>query len=177
VDGNPVTSGVQNTFNAGTHTVSETGQATYAATISGDCDAAGLVTLNPGDVKICTVTNDDMPPRLIVIKNVVNGRNNASDFTMNVSGNSPSPASFPGADGPGTLVTLNPGSYSVTETGPAGYTAISSSDCNGTMTIGETKTCIFTNVALTQEASSRTASSRQSTALIPFSPRTSFREL
>ena len=47
------------------------------------------------------------PPRLRVIKHVVNnndGSRKAADFILTVSGNSPSPASFPGADEPGTLV-------------------------------------------------------------------------
>ena len=44
VDGNPATSGVQNSFSAGSHTVSETNQPGYAATISGDCSANGAIT-------------------------------------------------------------------------------------------------------------------------------------
>jgi len=56
----PVTSGVQNTFDAGSYVVSETGQSGYAATISGDCDSDGNVVLSIGDVKSCTITNDDV---------------------------------------------------------------------------------------------------------------------
>lgn len=59
VDGTPVTSGVQNTFAAGTRVISETNQAGYSATMSGDCTASGTVTLAAGDSKTCIITNDD----------------------------------------------------------------------------------------------------------------------
>ncbi len=148
VDGGSVTSGVQNTFSIGAHTVSETQQTGYAGTIGGACGADGSVTLNPGDAKTCTITNDDIAPKLIVIKHVINdngGTATASNFTMNVNGGSPSPASFPGAESPGTTVTLNAGNYSVTETGPDGYTQSLSADCNGSIAIDQTMTCTVTN--------------------------------
>ena len=84
---------------------------------------------------------------LIVIKNVINdngGTALAGDFTITVTGNSPSPASFAGAAA-GTTVTLNAGTYSVSETGPSGYASTSSTDCAGTIAAGETKTCTITN--------------------------------
>ena len=57
VDGSPVTSGVENTFGTGAHTVSETEDVGYAATIGGDCATDGSITLALGDVKSCTITN------------------------------------------------------------------------------------------------------------------------
>lgn len=39
------------------------------------------------------------------------------EFTMNVEGNNPSPSSFPGSS-QGTVVTLEPGQYEVTEVAP-----------------------------------------------------------
>ena len=60
VDGNSVISGVKNTFSLGAHTVSETQQAGYELVgITGDCASDGSITLNPGDDKTCTITNDD----------------------------------------------------------------------------------------------------------------------
>src|SRR5205085_2448485 len=59
VDSGSVISGQQGTFSAGAHTVSEAGDAAYAAAIGGDCASDGSITLNPGDVKQCTITNDD----------------------------------------------------------------------------------------------------------------------
>jgi len=57
VDGTAVTSGFQNGFNAGSHTVSETSDPSYTEAISGDCAGDGSITLNLGDVKSCTITN------------------------------------------------------------------------------------------------------------------------
>src|SRR3989338_3015750 len=57
-----VTSGVVNTFSPGTYTVSETNQPGYTATISGNCSASGSVTLAAGENKVCTITNNDVPP-------------------------------------------------------------------------------------------------------------------
>ena len=45
----------------------------------------------------------------------------AGAWTMNVTGGSPSSTGFAGAESPGTTVTLDAGSYSVSETGPSGY--------------------------------------------------------
>src|SRR5207244_10249177 len=72
----------------------------------------------------------------ILIKHVINdngGNNSAADFTISVSGFGATPSSFPG-DESGTVVTLDANSaYSVTETGPAGYTESDSIDCTGTL--------------------------------------------
>ncbi len=148
IDGNTVTSGVPNAVTVGGHVVSETAVAGYGGTISGDCDGAGNVTLAIGQTKTCTITNNDIQPQLTVIKHVINdnaGTSVASNFTLTVTGSSPSPASFPGAESPGTVVSLNAGSYSVGETGPSGYTLSASSDCAGMIAVGQTKTCTMTN--------------------------------
>jgi hypothetical protein len=60
IDGVSVTSGVANTTTTGLHTVSETADSGYTATIGGDCAANGTITLSSGDVKTCTITNDDI---------------------------------------------------------------------------------------------------------------------
>ncbi len=64
VGSSSVVSGVQNTFPAGTYTVSETGMSGYTATIGGDCASDGSITLAAGEVKACTITNDDNAPAL-----------------------------------------------------------------------------------------------------------------
>lgn len=142
-----VTSGTQNGFNAGHYVVSETNMPGYTGTISGDCDANGNVSLNPGDVKSCTITNNDIAPQLTVIKHVINdngGTKTAADFTMHVTGTNVSNGSFPGNES-GTTVTLNQGSYTVGENGLAGYAQNLSGDCSGTINVGEQKTCTITN--------------------------------
>ncbi|MFA5070567.1 MAG: NEW3 domain-containing protein [Patescibacteria group bacterium] len=64
VNATSVTSGVQNGFNAGAYTVSETNKNGYTGAITGDCAANGSVTLNAGDVKTCTITNDDISGKI-----------------------------------------------------------------------------------------------------------------
>ena len=148
VDGNSVTSGVKNTQTIGSHTVSETTDPGYTATIGGDCAANGSVTLAAGDDKTCTITNDDKPAKLTVIKHVINdngGTATAANFTLDSGGSNDSPDDFPGAEAPGTEVSLNAGAYNVTELGPSGYTASFSADCSGNIANGESKTCTVTN--------------------------------
>ncbi len=138
------------TLAPGTYVVSEDAPPAGYAQTSIVCDgvATDTVAVVANATKTCTITNNDVSAKLIVIKNVLNdegGTSVASDFTMSVTGSSPSPASFPGAGAPGTPVLLNPGSYEVAETGPAGYTGSFSTDCSGSIALGETKTCTVTN--------------------------------
>ena len=131
-------------LDAGSYTVGETPVFGYAPSATADC--AGSI--NIGETKTCTITNDDIQPQLIVIKHVVNnngGVSVASSFTMSVTGNNVSPASFPGAESPGTTVALNAGSFSVGETGPPLYIRSDSGECSGTIGIGQVKTCTVTN--------------------------------
>ena len=72
-----------------------------------------------------------------------------SDYTIHVEGNSPSPSSFSGSSA-GTTVIIGEGEYSVTETKPTptpGREIIEhlSPDCSGSISLGESKTCIITN--------------------------------
>jgi type VI secretion system secreted protein VgrG len=62
LDGGSVVSGVPNTSTVGAHTVSETANANYTAVIGGDCAADGTITLALGDIKTCTITNNDIAP-------------------------------------------------------------------------------------------------------------------
>ena len=88
---------------------------------------------------------------LIVIKNVQGGTATPSDFTISVTStarNQPSPSSFPGSSS-GTTVTLGEGVYSVAEGLPGGYDVSFSSDCQGTISADQTKTCTITNNFIT----------------------------
>jgi hypothetical protein len=132
-------------LDAGPYSVTEIGgPAGYSTIYSADC----IGSVAPGETKTCTVTNDDIGPKLIVIKHVINddgGTAVAADFTMTVTANEPSPASFPGVEAPGTTVSLKVGSYNVDESGPSGYSASFSADCGGSVTLAEIKTCTVTN--------------------------------
>src|SRR5262249_32803935 len=118
----------------GSYSVSESGPDGYKESDSTDCK--GTIAL--GQTKTCTITNDDIQPKLIVIKHVINdngGTASAGDFTMSVTGTNANPASFGGAESPGTTVNLDAGTYSVSESGPAGYTESDSSDCKGSIDV------------------------------------------
>ena len=133
------------TVDPGSYSVDESAVSGYTKTIGAGCSG----TLAAGGSATCTITNNDQAATLIVIKHVVNdngGTKTAADFTMSVTGTNASPASFAGAESPGTTVTLDAGSYSVSESAVTGYTSDGgSADCAGTIALGETKTCTFTN--------------------------------
>lgn len=62
IDGIQVQNGFQTPVSPGTHTVSEQNLPGYQAVgFRGDCDAAGRVTLAPGDDKVCILASDDVP--------------------------------------------------------------------------------------------------------------------
>jgi hypothetical protein len=139
---------------AGTYALSETTDVTgYTASAwvcVGGTQEGSAITLGSGESAVCTITNDDIQPRLIVTKDVVNdngGTKVPTDFTINVEGSAPSPASFAGT-GEGTAVALNAGSYSVSETEVAGYAGTFDQGCSGVIAAGETRICRVTNIDL-----------------------------
>ncbi len=113
--------------------------------IVGDC--AGTIVADV--TKVCVITNDDVAPQLTVIKHVINdngGTAVAGNWTMNVAATNPSSPAFPGAEAPGTTITLSAGAFEVTESGgPAGYSQTSAVGCSGVIAIGESKTCTIVN--------------------------------
>ena len=120
--------------------------ANYDTTLSAGCTGT---LAHFGDTATCTITNTlKAAPKLTVIKHVVNnegGTKSAGDFTLTVSGSSPSPASFPGAEA-GTTVTLKPGPYAVNEAAVSGYASSKSAGCSGTLIhYGDTAMCTVTN--------------------------------
>ncbi|MDO8575700.1 MAG: hypothetical protein Q7R90_00090 [bacterium] len=143
-----VVNGVVNTFSPGSYTVSETNQPGYAASFSGDCDAAGTITISAGQNKVCTITNNDIaiPPVPATIK--------VNKVVINDDGGTKVIADFPllvdtTAVVSGAINTFSPGTYTVTETNQPGYASTFSGDCNssGTITIsaGQNKVCTITN--------------------------------
>jgi Prealbumin-like fold domain len=160
IDGNSVVSGATTDVDSNTsHTLNEVELSGYqfvSLTGGTKCPTVlgGTATLDEGESLTCTITNDDIAPQLIVIKNVVTTlgsyvNNDASDFTMIISGTvTPSGnITFDGSENGVTTILPMIGSYSVTETGPGGYKA-GYGNCSGTIALGETKTCTVTNTAL-----------------------------
>jgi hypothetical protein len=132
----------------GSYTVTETGPSGYTASFGAGCSG----TIAVGETKTCTITNNDQPGRIIVIKHVINdnkGKSKAADFTMKINGVTVlnGSSSFPGAESPGTSRDVNAGAYTVTETTPKQdlYWDFPSADCKGTVANGETKTCTIVN--------------------------------
>nr|NLI49317.1 hypothetical protein [Propionibacterium sp.] len=124
--------------------------------ITGDakCPAAlaGEVTLDEGDDITCTITNDDVAPKLTLIKKVVNdngGTRTASEWTLTAAGPT-------GISGVGPQVasdaTFKAGTYALSESGPTDYTAGawscvggSQDGANITLGLGESATCTIVN--------------------------------
>lgn len=122
----------------------------YTQTFSGDCSSTGVVNINVGDNKTCTVINTFVPTtgNLTVVKNVLGSQDPASSFTIYVS-NDNFFASSTGSS-VGTSYTLQPGSYTVSEFPiPTNYTQSFSGDCNESgvvnVAVGENKTCVVIN--------------------------------
>ena len=143
--------GADSDVNAGSYTLSETTLPGYTAGAwscsGGTFTAPDKIALANGESATCEITNDDQPAKLKVIKHVTNdngGTATAGDFTLDSGGANDSPDDFAGSEA-GTTVTLDAGSYSVSETGPSGYSASYSSDCSGSIANGEEKTCTVTN--------------------------------
>jgi len=144
VNHNRVYSGVQKTLAPGNYRVTEDNSRGYKGIFSGDCNADGTIKLSAGDVKTCTLTNDDLAkPKLTVIKKVINndgGTKKVSDFPLKV--NTATVVS-------GVQNTFNPGSYVVSEVSNSQYYATFSGDCTSsgkiTLNYGDVKTCTITN--------------------------------
>ena len=158
VDGGSVLSGATNDFDAGAHTVAETLLAGYSAgSWGGDCAADGSITLALDQDATCTITNDDIAPKLTLIKSVNNGTNPggtalSTDWTLSAAG----PTGFSGTTGVMSGTSFDQGSYDLSESGPSGYIA-SEWVCVGgtqndadtiTLVLGEQATCTITNTAM-----------------------------
>jgi hypothetical protein len=85
-----------------------------------------------------------------VVKHVVNdhgGTKTAPDFTLTINGVAAvGGSSFAGSETGVTKTLSSIGTYSVTEVAVPGYALKSvTSDCSGTIALGEHKTCTITN--------------------------------
>ncbi len=99
----------------------------------------------------CTITNDDQPPSLTLVKQVTNdngGTAQASDWTLSAAG--PTPIS--GAGSASSDGNFSAGTYALSEFGPDNYAA-SGWGCDGgsqngssiTLGVGESAICVIVN--------------------------------
>ena len=139
----------------GVYTLSESGPSGYTAG-SFSCSGGGtlatdvltLTAADAGNTITCTITNTDTPTHLIINKVVVNtsgGVLTPAAFSGTITGAVVATGgnTWSGASTNRLLTTV--GAYSVSETAQAGYTGALSTDCSGTIAVGETKTCTITN--------------------------------
>ncbi len=106
------------------------------AALTGPSAASPEVTLSLGDDVLCTFANRDKPATLTLVKELENGTTGAAhligEWTLTAAG--PTPVSGHSGDAPVTAATVDRGSYTLGETGPAGYA--SSWSCTGAVVVG-----------------------------------------
>src|SRR3989344_3970228 len=105
----------------GAHVVSEANLPGYTATIGGDCDAGGSVSLAAGESKTCIITNDDTPPdvKVTIIKYVnwvhaTAGNTNSASFPMDASWDADNIGAGSGSFALSTVGFNNPTPYEAT---------------------------------------------------------------
>ncbi|UOW01671.1 LPXTG cell wall anchor domain-containing protein [Agrococcus sp. SCSIO52902] len=142
---------------AGEYALAETGPGGYAADLW-MCDGAAM----PGEATVvvpnaehvtCTIVNDDIAPRLTLVKEVVaddGGDALATDWTLAADG--PTPVSGATGDAAVTGAVVHAGAYALSEAGPGGYAA-SAWSCSGgaldgaslTLAVGDEAVCTIVN--------------------------------
>ncbi len=136
--------GIEQKVVPGTFEVKEQNYPRYAKSFSEECSG----TVGLGETKTCTITNDDIPGELTVVKHVAGtteGDKAASDFTLKVTPRFGEEVTVTGNEA-GEVVTLNRGRYSVTETNPdSAFDTTYSSGCFGRMPLNGKRTCVVTN--------------------------------
>ena len=84
-------------------------------------------TIGGGQTIKCNIRNAITPPgKITVVKNVINddrGTKKPSDFTIFITGNSPSPNNFHGST-TGMSISIQPGNYKVFEAAISGYATL-----------------------------------------------------
>jgi CSLREA domain-containing protein len=141
------------TLSPGDYAVSADGQPGYSASVTGDCDPNGAVTLAVGDVATCTITLDDGAPTLDVVTTVVNddgGTKTPANFVVHVLFGLTDVAGSPQLGDPlGTTYSLTAGrTYRVAPGAVSGYTLAITGDCTATgavaLGLGDAKRCTVT---------------------------------
>ncbi len=125
------------TVNAGTYSVVETSAAGFVTSYQ---NCSGLSVPNGGSAT-CTITNDDQPGTLIVVKEIEGGSLTCDDFSFAVNGGTA--VAFD--DDCRNEVTVDAGSYSVVESSASGYDTEYANCSNVAIGNGGSATCTITN--------------------------------
>ena len=126
------------TVDAGTYTVVETDANGWTTTYE---TCSQLQVANDGSAT-CTITNDDKPGTLIVVKDIESGDADCSDFSFRVNGGS----AIDFESDCRNELTVKAGEYTVVETDAAGYTTTYETCSNLQVPNGGSQTCTITNV-------------------------------
>lgn len=154
VDGSPqmgnVTGTTYTNLAAGSYHVVETGGPSgYTASFSGACDSSGNVMLAAGDVKTCTIVNDDNAPAPghLVVNKVTQPAGHTRIFDIMATGTGTITGGGTGTttDAINKHYMVTAGTYAVEETVPTGWTQVSNTCTNVVVDAGETETCTITN--------------------------------
>ncbi|MEY4731691.1 MAG: hypothetical protein RL681_637 [Candidatus Parcubacteria bacterium] len=128
-------------MNAGGYSIFESTVGGYTASFSANCNSS----VGIGEMKICVISNNDVPSFLDVSVNVVNDNGGTSfpeNIALTVNGVNPSRATFAGSPNAQT-VSIGAGPYAITASA-SGYAMLMSSGCSGTMGLGERHACVVT---------------------------------
>jgi hypothetical protein len=142
----------------GIYVLSESGPAGYDAsawTCVGGTQAGNQITLALGESASCSITNTSQKAHLTLVKTLDQtngGTEEATAWTLNAGG--PTPITGTTGSGPVSNAAVNAGAYTLSESGPSGYTA-SVWTCTGatvtnsqvTLTPGQSTTCTITNTS------------------------------
>ena len=155
--GTVFTQGVATQVAAGDYALTESAVTGYAAgdpalTCQGGTLVGNTVTLTAGQAATCTFFNDDIQPKLTLVKTVVNDNHppgtglGVGDFPLSISGTSGDPI----AATSGVAVLLNAGDYTASEVNQAGYEpgdwgGACATDGSVSLVVGDDKTCTITN--------------------------------
>ena len=143
-------------LSAGDYTAAEETVAGYAASVwGGDCAAGGSITLALGDTATCTITNDDIAPKLTLVKLLDirwGGDATLADFLLSADGPDANDISGYTGDASITAAEVFAGTYALDEDGPIGYLGQGWACIGGTqdgssvtLEVGEEATCTVTN--------------------------------
>ena len=165
-NGDPTTAGGVNAVSvfSGSYDLTESGPTGFTPgtwVCQGGVLTAARVVVPPGGAVDCTITNTAVTPTLTLVKVVDNGTTGATTlptaWTLSAAG--PTPISGATGDASITAAPVRIGTYTLTESGPPGYTA-SAWVCTGgaastatsvTLAEGQNATCTITNTAIAPE--------------------------
>lgn len=154
VNDDEVAWGTEISIPAGEHAVSETQQPGYlAGPWGGDCAADGTLNAEVGGTYTCTITNDDLPAGLTIVKEVLIGDLEPADFPLLITNGDGVTQTVSS----GQVTTLPAGTYTIGEDQQEGYELVDIECDNGvvlaegedtvTITVGldEAVVCLITN--------------------------------